>query len=113
MRIKLPPKQAFPHSITIKQLDDTDIWDKDSYKEEIILNTVRFDEGYNFRRQGVNSTEEMPNSLITMFKKYNSNMPTFSTKDIVNWRNREYAIVTVIPYYLDSSEIIGYELEVK
>ena len=38
------------------------------------------DEGYNFKQSGVNSTNDMPNALISMFDKYNDYLPDFENE---------------------------------
>lgn len=111
--MRLPPKQAFPHAIQYKHLNGTDDWDKPSYDDPVDVPFVRFDEGFDFKRQGVNATDDMPNALITLFKKYNPDIPTFTNQSEILFNNGIYTIVKVIPLYFVSDEIIGYELEVK
>ena len=111
--MRLPPKQAFPHSIEYKEIIGQDDWQKPVYGEPITLNAVRFDEGYDFKRQSVNATDDAPNSLVVLFKKYNANMPDFKNQSVVIFNEKDFTIVTVISLYFKSDEVIGYELEVK
>ena len=111
--MKLPPKQAFPHVISYRQYEGTDDWQKAVYGDSVALNQVRFDEGYNFNRSGENATDDAPNSLIVLFKKYNPNMPDFVNQSLIEFRDKTFTIVKAIPLYFMSDEIIGYELEVK
>lgn len=111
--MRLPPKQAFPHAVQYKHFIGTDDWDKPSYDKPLDVPFVRFDEGYNFSQQGVNATDDMPNALITLFKKYSLNMPNFINQSEILFNGGTYTIVKVIPLYFMSDEIIGYELEVK
>lgn len=114
MRLRLPPKQAFPHSVDYKALTgDEDDWGKPEYTEPLTIDHARIDEGYDFKRGGVNATDDMPNALIVMFKKYNPNMPVFVNQGVITFHNKEFVITSNIPLYHDSDEIIGYELEVK
>lgn len=111
--MRLPPKQAFPHSVEYKEIIGQDDWQKPVYGEPITLSAVRFDEGYDFKRQSVNATDDSPNSLVVAFKRYNDDLPDFINQSVLVYRNKEYTIVSVIPLYFMSDEIIGYELEVK
>lgn len=111
--MKLPPKQAFPHVIQYKEYIGEDDWQKPVYSEPTTLNAVRFDEGYDFKRNGVNTTDDAPNSLVVLFKKYNANMPSFKNQGVVTFNKGIYTIIKVVPLYFMSDEVIGYELEVK
>ena len=113
MRLRLPPKQAFPHAISYKVANGEDDWGKPSYTEPITIKHARVDEGYDFKQAGVNATDDMPNALIVVFSRYNSNLPTFENKGLITYNKREFTIVKVVPLYFMSDEIIGYELEVK
>lgn len=113
MRLRLPPKQAFPHAISYKAIVGEDDWGKPVYSDAINLAHTRFDEGYDFKRQGNNATDDAPNALVVMFKQYNPDMPTFKNEGIVDFNDKEFTIVNTIPLYAMSNEPIGYELEVK
>lgn len=115
VRLRLPPKKAYPHEITYKEkvVDDDDIWGNGETVKETTLKHVRVDESYDFKRNGVNATDDMPNALISLFKKYNSNMPNFENQNTITFNGKEFAILSVIPFFATSNEVIGYELEVK
>ncbi|UDM79598.1 putative minor capsid protein [Vagococcus fluvialis] len=115
VRLRLPPKNAYPHEIIYKEKvkDDDDIWGNGETVKETVLKRTRVDESYDFKRNGVNATDDMPNSLISLFNKYNANMPEFNNQNTVTFNGKELTILAVIPLYLASDEVIGYELEVK
>lgn len=112
MRLRLPPKKAFPHEIIYKRLTGKDKWQKPVYDESVTIEHTRFDASFDFKRSTGGASEQMPNALISMFDKYNKNLPTFSVEDQIEWNGQEYLIVAVVPLYFTSSERIGYELEV-
>lgn len=114
-RLRLPPKKAYPHEIIYKEIvvDDDDIWGNGETDKKTTLKHVRVDESYDFKRNGVNANDDMPNSLISLFKKYNANMPEFKNQNTVKFNGKELTILAVIPLYFTSDEVIGYELEVK
>mgnify|MGYP001165973099 CR=1 FL=1 len=113
MRLRLPPKQAFPHTITYKHLNGEDDWGKPAYSDSIEIIHARVDEGYDFKQTGVNATDDMPNALVVAFNHYNDDLPTFEVKGMITYNEKEFTIVKVVPLYFTSDEIIGYELEVK
>lgn len=114
MRLRLPPRQAFPHLIEYKALTgDEDVWGKPEYTEPVTLNHTRVDEGYDFKRSGVNATNDMPNALIVLYKKYNPKMPEFVNQGIITFHDEKFIITDTIPLYYGSDDVIGYELEVK
>ena len=113
MRLRLPPKQAFPHEITYKQLDGEDDWGKPTYSDPIAIAYARVDESYDFKRTSINATNDMPNALIVAFRHYNDDLPTFEAKGVIAYNEKEFTIVSVIPLYFTDNEPIGYELEVK
>jgi hypothetical protein len=113
MRFRLPPKQVFPHAISYNSIDGEDDWGKPIFSNPIELPHARIDEGYDFKRQGINATENAPNALVVIFKQYNPDMPILENEGIVNFNGKEFTIVKAIPLYFMSDEIIGYELEVK
>lgn len=113
MRLRLPPEQAFPHTISYKHLNGEDDWGKPTYSDPIEIIHARVDEGYDFKQTGVNATDDMPNALIVLFSRYNPDLPTFENKGLITYNEREFTIVKVVPLYFMSDEIIGYELEVK
>lgn len=110
--LKLPPKQAFPHEIGYKHVIGQDVWGKPEYSEPVTIKATRVDEQYDFKRSGVNATDQMPNTLIVMFAKYNDNLPEFQNGGLVTYKDKELTIVAVIPLYYMSNEVVGYELEV-
>lgn len=113
-RLRLPPKKAYPHEIVYKEtVVDDDIWGDGETVKETTLKHVRVDESYDFKRNGANATDDMPNALISLFKKYNTDMPSFENQNTVMFKDKELTILAVIPLYFTSDEIIGYELEVK
>ena len=113
MRLRLPPKQAFPHEISYKVANGEDDWGKPSYTDPVTIEHARIDEGYNFKQTGVNATDDMPNALVVVFNHYNDDLPTFEVKGVITYNEKEFTIVKVVPLYFMSDEIIGYELEVK
>ena len=113
MRLRLPPLQAFPHEISYIAKGEEDDWGKPTYAEPIILYHTRVDEGYNFSRGGLNASNDMPNSLIVIFKDYNPVLPVFENQNLIVFNNKEFTITKVIPLYFMTDEVIGYELEVK
>lgn len=113
MRLRLPPITAYPHSIFYVAKSGEDDWGKPFLRGRLPVQNVRVDEGYDFKRSGSNATNDMPNALITMFAKYNPELPSFENSGIVRFNGRDFTIVKVIPLYFMSDEIIGYELEVK
>lgn len=113
MRLRLPPIEAYPHTIDYVVKDGEDIWGKPILVDPFTVEHVRVDEGYNFSRSGSNATNDMPNALISMFAKYNLGLPSFENEETVQFNGRTFTIVKVIPLYFMSDEIIGYELEVK
>lgn len=113
MRLRLPPKQAFPHSISYKVANGEDDWGKPSYTDPVTIEHARVDEGYDFKQTGVNATDDMPNALVVAFNHYNDDLPTFEVKGVITYNEKEFTIVKVVPLYFTSDEIIGYELEVK
>ena len=113
-RLRMPPKSAFPHEINYKEpTGKADKWNKPEYSEPLNLEHVRFDESFDFKRNGVNANEDMPNALIALLKKYNKNMPEFKTKGVITYKGKEFTVLSVVPLYFTSDEPIGYELEVK
>ena len=90
-----------------------DDWGKPTLSDPVLIEHARVDEGYNFSRSGTNSTNDMPNALVSMFEKYNDYLPDFENEQTIVFNGREFTIVKVIPLYFMSNEIIGYELEVK
>ena len=113
MRLRLPPKQAFPHTISYKHLNGEDDWGKPTYSDPIEIIHARVDEGYDFKRTSVNATNDMPNGLVVVFNHYNDNLPMFEVQGVITYNETEFTIVTVIPLYFTDNEPIGYELEVK
>jgi len=113
MRLRLPPKQAFPHTIFYKQLNGEDDWGKPTYSDPIEIIHARVDEGYDFKRTSINATNDMPNGLVVVFNHYNDNLPMFEVQGVITYNENDFTIVTVIPLYLTDKEPIGYELEVK
>jgi len=113
MRLRLPPITAYPHEIEYLIKGTEDDWGKPTLSPPTTISNTRVDEGYNFNRGGTNATNDMPNALITMFGKYNLELPSFENDGIIQFRGRDFTIVKVIPLYFMSDEIIGYELEVK
>lgn len=114
-RLRLPPKKAYPHEIVYKEkvIDDDDIWGNGETVKETTIKHVRVDESYDFKRNGVNATDDMPNALISLFKKYNANMPEFKNQHTIIFNDKELTILAVIPLYFMSDVVIGYELEVR
>lgn len=113
MRLRLPPISAYPHVVQYVARGGEDDWGKPILAPPITINRVRVDEGYDFRRNGSNATNDMPNALVFMFKKYNSQLPAFENENAIVFNGKEFTIVAVVPIYFDSGDIIGYELEVK
>lgn len=115
VRLRLPPKNAYPHEIIYKEsvVDDDDIWGNGETVVETTLKHVRVDESYDFKRNGVNATDDMPNALISLFKKYNADIPKFKNQNTIMFKDKEFTILSVIPLNFMSDEVIGYELEVK
>lgn len=113
MRVRLPSRRVFPHAVSYKECVGMDVWKELKYSDPIEIPFVRVDEGYEFNRSGNNASDEMPNALIVLFKAYNSNLPRFKNESIILFKGMEFTIVKVIPLYLMSDEVIGYELEVK
>ena len=113
MRLRLPPKQAFPHEITYKQLDGEDDWGKPTYSNPVAITHARVDESYDFKRASINATNDIPNALIVAFNHYNDNLPMFEVQGVITYNEKEFTIVSVIPLYFMDNEPIGYELEVK
>ena len=113
MRLRLPPKQAFPHTISYKHLDGEDDWGKPTYSDPIEITHARVDESYDFKRTSVNATNDMPNGLVVVFNHYNDNLPMFEVQGVITYNEMDFTIVTVIPLYLTDEDPIGYELEVK
>lgn len=113
MRLRLPPISAYPHSIDYIAKAGEDDWGKPITAEPVKVARVRVDEAYDFKRLGTNTTNDMPNALIFMFKKYNPVMPAFENGSAIVYNDKTYTIVAVIPLYFMSDDIIGYELEVK
>ena len=113
MRLRLPPKQAFPHTIFYKHLNGEDDWGKPTYSDPIEIIHARVDKGYDFKRTSVNATNDMPSALVVVFNHYNDDLPMFEVQGVITYNETEFTIVTVIPLYLTDKEPIGYELEVK
>lgn len=113
MRLRLPPKKAYPHTIVYKEKVGEDDWDNPIFGNEKTIDFVRFDAQFDFKRSGNDSTNDAPNALISMLKRYTGDLPTFENGNKVIWDGHEYTIVATIPVYFDSDEAIGYELEVK
>ena len=113
MRLRLPPKQAFPHTISYKHLNGEDDWGKPTYSDPIEIIHARVDEGYDFKRANINATNDMPNAFIAVFNHHNDDLPTFEVQGVITYDETEFTIVTVIPLYFTDNEPIGYELEVK
>ena len=113
MRLRLPPITAYPHEIEYVFKTGEDDWGKPTLSDPVLIEHARVDEGYNFSRSGTNSTNDMPNALVSMFEKYNDYLPDFENEQTIVFNGREFTIVKVIPLYFMSNEIIGYELEVK
>ena len=113
MRLRLPPKQAFPHTISYKHLNGEDDWGKPTYSNPVVITHARVDEGYDFKRANINATNDMPNAFIAVFNHHNDDLPTFEVQGVITYNEKEFTIVTVIPLYLTDKEPIGYELEVK
>ena len=114
VRLRLPPKKAFPHSISYKEpTGEENVWGNPAYTDSINLKHTRVDKAYDFRRNGVNSTDDMPNALIVLFKKYNKNMPEVKNQSLIEFNDKKFIVLHVAPLYFMSDEIIGYELEVK
>ena len=113
MRLRLPPKQAFPHTISYKHLNGEDDWGKPTYSDPIEIIHARVDEGYDFKQANINATNDMPNAFIAVFNHHNDDLPAFEVQGVITYDETEFTIVTVIPLYFTDNEPIGYELEVK
>lgn len=114
-RLRLPPKKAYSHEFIYKEtvIDDDDIWGKGETTKETVISHARIDESFDFKRNSTNATNDMPNALVSLWKKYNPDMPKFENQNTIIFNGNEFTILTVIPLYFMSDEVIGYELEVK
>ncbi|OTN76728.1 hypothetical protein A5886_001807 [Enterococcus sp. 8G7_MSG3316] len=112
MRQTLPPKKYFPHDISYRKKTSKGSRGNSEFGEGILIENVRFDLSFKFNNTDVNSTEESPNALVSILKKYSSPLPFFDLGDQIEFQNQNYIVVAVIPLILDNADPFGFELEV-
>ena len=112
MRMRMPPKKSFPHTMIYRKKVGITPLGEAILEEDIVIEHVRFDDTVKFEPRDVNGAVQIPNALISMIEKHSGPLPTFAVADHIEIFDKQFTIAKVIPLIADSPAPFGYEIEV-